>query len=391
MDDISINNISASSLRAGAFTKMLSSTIEAIYYLALSIFSNAYGLLSKKAFNEAHRWYLVWTQDDLIPNVPEIDQISFSPYLAPEIKDIKVEESLLKELNLSKEQMLKLLNYWDALVVDPIKFLSFLKPLDTALEEKMKDKIQFTEENLPTYFLPMRGYLVPGPPQQPLATKKNHILDKTLLEMEQSLGINKEGTPVFIGFVDNAVSNPFIMEGNMFKEDVQVSNILMHGKNTHRLAILALILSLKGTEFENLKATDVLKILLQVKDTEDSLFWLRFIDSVGDQYDGLLSENLNFSCKSPFVMNSLLLCFGDRLGLPNLRNCMYDSFCKQVNKMAVRVQKSHDDILKTLNDHPYDISVIGVKISCALEKEKARQDSKYIATEHTGIYYKKQV
>ncbi|MBS0628012.1 MAG: hypothetical protein JSS09_07365, partial [Verrucomicrobia bacterium] len=51
-------------------------------------------------------------------------------------------------------------------------------------------------------------------------------------------------------------------------------------------------------------------------------------------------ESFDYNCRSPFVLNSLILCFGDKFGLPNLMHCMRDSFWKSSDKMIEEVKKN---------------------------------------------------
>ncbi|MBS0628297.1 MAG: hypothetical protein JSS09_08810 [Verrucomicrobia bacterium] len=246
----------------------------------------------------------------------------------------------LTSLNISEEHAKKLILHLSSIVSHPRKLLKLLQPIEDALAAELEKKgISFTEDDNPKFILGGEGLFVLGPPQQDFFRKrKERIIDQVLLTAEQKIGLNEKGSPVFVGFVDSKKANPFVMEGNVFKEDIGVFRMLLHGKNTHRLAILAFIESLKGTEFEDVSPKTVLKLLIQTN-IENSSTWAFLLDTNKNVNYQENPDVFDYNCRSPFIFNSLILCFGTQLGLPHLTHCMQDSFWKAAYKMVDEVLK----------------------------------------------------
>lgn len=296
----------------------------------------------------------------------------------------------------------RFIDHATSLAIDPHKFFFFLKPVEEALSHRMKKQnLSFSKLDDPTYLIGGNGYFFPGPPPKNALKKKLRIIDETLLELERPLGINQNGAPTFVGYVMPEVADDIVKKGHVFKEDAQISRLSLHGKNSHRLFILALIHSLKGTEFEWINATNALQLLIHLKFEEFSA-WTLILDNTADiVYPKILEpkpvkekkdsapyspQQFNFSCRSPFVLNSLLLCFGDQFQLPNLMYCMRDSHWKQIMKMVKRVQADqvdldpdalHDVIMTTLLGNRYGPADIGEDFSFTLRADVAIRDPKY--------------
>lgn len=249
----------------------------------------------------------------------------------------------LKNMNLSKEEGKGIIVHFASILARPRELLKRLEPIEQALSLELDKKgIVFTEADDPSFLFEGPGLWILGPKKQDAEFKsKGRILDQVLLKAEQSLGLNEQGSPTFVGFVDSNLANSFVEEGNIFKEDVSVSRLLLHGKHTHRLAILALIESLKGTPFEGVSPKTLLKLLIRAK-IGKSQAWTYLLDT-NTNITSIApnSSTFNYNCRSPFILQSLILCFGSQLGVPHLMHCLRDSFWKSANQMIEKIQKSN--------------------------------------------------
>lgn len=205
------------------------------------------------------------------------------------------------------------------------------------------------QNSLPTYLIAGRGNYIPGAPPpdyQPL--KKGRMLDTLLLERESLRDVNKHGFIVkFIGFVCSMIADRIVSSGQLFNENKQVNRVLLHGSYTHRLLLEAFAHAIEKGEIDlNIKSekklnfVQLLHILVSVKAKSGQSLWEMGLDSVDDSQRSsnapLDAKQFSFSCRSPFVFNSLLLCFGKELGLPNLQTYMLDSHYKAAYEMVLR-------------------------------------------------------
>ncbi len=262
---------------------------------------------------------------------------------ASKLNLIHLSASDLKNIDLSKDKAIRIIVHFASILSQPRELLKLLQPIEQALSLELDKKgISFTEADDPSFIVEGPGLWILGPKKEGVAFKsKGRMLDQVLLKVEQSLGLNEQGSPIFVGFIDNDQADSFVEKGNIFKEDVSVSRLLLHGKHSHRLAFLALIESLKGTPFEAVTPTTLLKLLTRAKIGE-SQAWTYLLDTNRNITSIAPNSNtFNYNCRSPFILQSLILCFGNQLGVPNLMHCMRDSFWKSAYQMVEKVQKSN--------------------------------------------------
>ncbi len=268
-----------------------------------------------------------------------------------------------KNVNLDKNKIEKLLGKLSNLVRNPKEVCKLLKPLDELVAKKMAEQsIGLSDKATPKFMISGKGHFVLGPPQswEAIDIKRGRLLDTILLGIEQQQGINSEGTPIFIGHITRQAADDFLSKGHLFKEDVDVTRFLLHGKNTHRLMFQVLIESLKtDPDFQEITPKDFLSILANVKIVQDVsgdfLYcnaWELLMDTLNDTLaavsnaeaiDELIEvTKYNYSCRSPFVFNSILLCFGDHLGLPHLTQMLRISHWKSSKKMLAELRNNSD-------------------------------------------------
>lgn len=267
---------------------------------------------------------------------------------------------------ISEEDVAKITHQIIAITTDPLMVATLFKDLDKELEESLtQNNIKFTEQDLPQFLITGKGNYVPGPPPDHYHPKRKlRLLDELLISREQKNGINASGAaPKFVGFVDTPQADPFVAAGNIFTEDKQISRLLLHGSMSHRLLFDALCvaatkgqLNLKYGEGKELTPKQLLEMLVNVKyyqnfkdrilKRNESNLWSITIDNVADSTVSTPDEEyLNpdyyiFSCRSPFILNSLLLCFGKDLGLPHLQHYLLDSHWKAAYQMVHRIKES---------------------------------------------------
>jgi len=312
------------------------------------------------------------------------------------------------------------------IIRDPRHLTKYLKSLDQELSTTMGSLGAKHVES--EFLIAGQGSFIPGPsPHEYTPIKKNHALDQILLSREIDNEINSgRRTPKFVGYVSGEDAVKFASEGNIFSEDEQVSRLLLHGKYSHRLALEVIREAVKSGDLnfelesgEQLTQTRFLEMTNKVRlnfkeqskyyhapfylEEEDdlhyeSVLWVRIFDSPHDTdlmarliydkgIDTIREDNqyqcnrkyfldpkaYSYSSRSPFVLKSLLTCFGNELKLPNLQSYLLDSHWKQVGKMKMRtIQQdknkkltsvSDADLycafmvsLSTVSDHPGDIS-----------------------------------
>jgi len=349
-------------------------------------------------------------KETLSRKIPSIEIKPYKNLFTPNT-EVSVYQSTLKQLHLTHQDVVDLLMHGMSLFLNPIDCLKQLKSVDEDLGKEIVTKgLLFTSKQDPAFHIISVGCILPGPPPEgALTKKKGRIIDDVLLRNEAAFGLNKEGSPIFIGLVDNDTADQFIAKGYTFKEDVDVSNLLLHGKHSHRLQILALLQSLKGTRFKHIPAKDILKLLVEVKVKPDTFGhrsgqvisgWNFLIDTQNDvitpvnetperNIKALIDiEKFNYSCRSPFVFHSLLLSFGDKLGLPNLMHCLRDSFWKSVGKHIRRFkeyfefkdftdQETYLIVLEMLAVSRYGASSAGSNYFFSLSPAIAAKNSNY--------------
>ncbi|WP_454783252.1 hypothetical protein [Legionella sp. WA2022007384] len=263
--------------------------------------------------------------------------------------DLNIPEFLLKDL--TSDEIVNIANQLIRFAYDPLKVTHHLKDLDEVLGKQMQasPNLPSQQNSLPTYLIAGRGNFIPGAPPpnyQPL--KKGRMLDAILLEREGLRDVNKHGFIVkFIGYVSSMIADRIVSSGQLFNENKQVNRVLLHGSYTHRLLLEAFAKAVEKGDIDlNIKSekkldfVHLLHILVSVKSKNGLSLWEMGLDSVEDSERSsnapLDSKQFSFSCRSPFVFNSLLLCFGKELGLPNLQTYMLDSHYKAAYEMVLR-------------------------------------------------------
>lgn len=304
-------------------------------------------------------------QKKFVIEQPELSNLHFTT----------LDKSLLDVSNLSftisEEDAANIVNQVIKITTNPRTVASLLKEVDTELGHLLEENnIKFTDNDYTPSLIEGSGHCIPGPPPKDYHLKKKRELLSTLLEnREQKNEINKEGTPKFRGFVDPEEANPFVASGHVFTEEKQVSRLLLHGSLTHRLMFDALCCAIKnGTldlhykdenkDVQELTPQQLLEMLVYVNyyqrfqnkvlNKNPYSLWTLTIDTVIDTTSNRESHNpdylnpdlYNFSCRSPFVLNSLLLCFGKELDLPNLQHYLLDSHWKAAYEMVNRVKNA---------------------------------------------------
>ncbi len=333
----------------------------------------------------------------LMKNPPAIDRVDVIIHpiyplaipLQPELIDLS--NCDLGLINISEKKAKQLILHCAEILSQPEKLLKLLQPIDKALSLELQNKgISFSEADDPAFLIAGPGLFILGPPQENAVFKsKGRVIDQVLLKAEQELGLNKQGSPIFIGFINSDQANSFIEEGNLFKEDESVSRLLIHGKNTHRLTILALIESLKGTQFQDIKPETLLKLLVRANISQQSA-WTYLLDTNENIGRSPSSDpnTFNYNSRSPFVFNSLILCFGNHFDLPNLMCSMRDSFWKSAYEMVSQVQKNNPSSEKISKATIYTmimkdlvnvgkLSNIGQDFSFTQASKEAALDPKY--------------
>ncbi len=246
---------------------------------------------------------------------------------------------------------------------NPESVAKHLKNLDEEIGRKIAP-LEYGEADLPQYLIPARGYFIAGPPPENYQPRnQGRSLDQELLKREMAAGINIEGfTPKFVGLINRKKANQFINEGHLFAEDVQVNNLLLHSKYSHRLhheiirnAVAAEELDLSIGNNKKLDQKELLT-LLTTYTTNGSSLWDCLIDSLDDSLISVESvtskrdlfgthknlysvENFSYSSRSPNTINSLITCFGADLDLPNLQHYLLNSHWKEAAQMVEKARE----------------------------------------------------
>ena len=279
-----------------------------------------------------------------------------------------------------------------AILRNPDLVFKYLEDLDSAVGTRMTALGIQEEDNSPQYLIAGLGSFIPGPwPEGYKPLKKGRSLNEELLRRERGAGINIDGVAVFAGVVDGHKANEFVKDGHVFIEDEQVDKFLLHGKHSHRLFFEIIRQAEKAGELnlnvggQPLTQKELLQIMVSTKlesslntkttweticdTTEDSVTPITQMDNsaYGALRTNMLNpDNYSFSSRSPFVLKSLITCFGKER-LPSLHRYMLDGHYKQTAQIVDRVRKS--DLSNDLTDVPDDF----IYTSCM----KAMSSGKY--------------
>ncbi len=262
-------------------------------------------------------------------------------------------ESLQEELGMNPDELFEVLRHLLQFLDEPVHFFSFLQDVEHSLEQKLQERdVSFSFEHNPKYlFAGLMAYF-PGPPICEIQDlpKKNRILNEVLRESESHLGINKKGVPLFIGFVPRTVADLLVGQmGCVFQDGAKSDIFLLHGKNSHRFQIIAIMKFLQNSLSIPWSATNLLRFLVEGKvvffNQKELSLWDFLLDQaefqikieIKDPTERLLlranERNYVYSCTSAFLLQSLLMTRGAEFGLPNLQRCLVHSFWKSVNKI----------------------------------------------------------
>ncbi len=265
----------------------------------------------------------------------------------------------------------------------PELVFEYLQSLDQALAIRMAAHGIEPFNNSPSYLICGAGNFIPGPwPQGYQPLNKRRQLSKELLHREQECGINLEGVAVFTDAVEGKVAARFAEAGNIFSEVEQNNKFLFHGKFSHRLFFEIvrqaskkgdLDLTVDGQKLTQKQLLQILNSTYLVPSPEEALsssysseiMWNRVLDTTTDSSkplrkigiaggsearEGVLNpNNYSFSCRSPFVLKSLITCFGKEK-LPNLCGYMLDGHYKQVAQMVYKLRSN--DLENSLGEVP---------------------------------------
>lgn len=273
---------------------------------------------------------------------------------------VRASENSQLPFEVTKEEAARIFNEILEIVRDPLKVIECLKDFDLELGGAMaKEGIYPPKEPAFTYLLAGVGHFIPGPPSpsyqhyQPL--RKVGLLDKLLLQHEKDDEINIKGyAPRFLGYVDEYIAKNFVIaRKELFTEDQQIMQTIFHGAYTHRLIFRALKNAKLNLNIQSRKEPLNLGELLQMMvhffyykrfEGKPLTFWDFLIDTVNDsgattKANSLDCTGFNFSCRSPFVLNSLLLCFPQLALLPHLHAFLLDKHYKDSYEMICRVKE----------------------------------------------------
>lgn len=304
------------------------------------------------------------------------------------LKGLKNDENLSR---IAEEEVSKIAQEILEMLRDPIRFAGHLKDLEEDLEKAAK-AMGIESDLTPSYhdtkyLIATNARFLLGPPSNPSYKKveKSYLLDQLLLRREQEHGINMDGVTRFVGYVAGKHSNNLLKDGDKtFADDSNIHNVLLHGSQTHRIQLEA-IRQFTSEKIEkevfgaeepnrlyveslsrNLTQRELLKILNNVKVTDSmpvesnqkpAVRPLSFVlmDIQIDCYarKNLLGQvvirqeeelfkvkNYSYSSRDPDVCNSLLLCFGDELGLPRICSYLRSSFWSKINTISSKTEIS---------------------------------------------------
>jgi hypothetical protein len=328
---------------------------------------NAAGNFKSLNFEELAQTYCRDLREEDLEIALENNFVETSPINLSEIElsrfeflDKKIPQDLQREIIKFSKDILQILK-------NPTSLGKYLKALNDALP----DYSSAIPDDLP--LIAGQGYFIPAIwPKDYIPKHKGRVIDKALLEREQSCGHNKEGSQKFIGFIDADSADNFVKEGNIFAEAVPFEKHLFHGKQTHRLGFEIIREAIKAKDLELPKTyqmADLPRLMVDVKfSVKGSHFrnlWGILLDSINETDPSLCfdpkSSEYSFEATSPFVFNSLILCFGKELGLEKLQSCLLDSHWKKMAEIIVRARiddKNHHEKLSDEEIYNYCSAVI---------------------------------
>lgn len=260
------------------------------------------------------------------------------------------------DIDISDDDLVALFNEILVVFRNPELVFRCLGGLEEDLSNELRENNVVLEKKQPQYLVTGPGYYVPGVwPEDYVPSVKNKLLEKVLLKREQATGLNVAGVGVFDGLVAGKEVGKFMRFGNMFKENVREGIFLLHGKNSHRLAleIIREAVRLGFVDSRGIDDGEVFRLLSGTFFSQgisgDFPAWVLAFDMVsdtslvcrgGDVFD---DESYSFSACSPFVLNSLLLCFAQD-ELPNLNSYLLDAHYKYFAQRIAEVEKIESGI-----------------------------------------------
>lgn len=304
------------------------------------------------------------------------DEINIDLGPAPDLAenfDLDYVTSQLPSLSFSTTatDIKNLFNEIKNIFLDPLILAQHLKPLDIELGNALKNEnVLIDEERLKA--LPLIagfGNYIPDAPNcsydknsnftsnndhtmyLPLA--KGLLLNKVLQNAEIQYGLNTDFVCKFVGVVEKKYAQQTLLSNHLFTENVEIGRMFSHGSMTHRLAIFAIHNAIQNQAIKTkLTIPQLIELLTVIKPTIRKIernLWDFLLDSLKDTHQASKNEPFNpkhFTCsaRSPFTMNSLLLCFGANLGLPHLQFYMLDSHYKTIYR---RIARAKDFALET--------------------------------------------
>ena len=160
------------------------------------------------------------------------------------------------------------------------------------------------------------------------------LLNSTLLESEQATGINlplpdnDEYSPVasFVGFVLPQTADSHVLQNRIWREAINFAGSLFHGKDTHRLQLIAIFEAVKQgiIKFDayELKADDLFKLFIYTEVNAIKL-WNILLDNQGNlRADSKIDGT---TCTNPFYFNNYMM---NSEVLPFLSTCVTKQFFK---------------------------------------------------------------
>lgn len=229
----------------------------------------------------------------------------------------------------------------------PLKVMRLLKPLDDEFEEVLvSNNIKFSKRA--DYLIAGYRYLLPPAPQKDSSPwHTGRVLDTFLRNKEKDFGFKR--TLKVIGGVANTNQAQCVIENKAsLSYNIQIGDLLLHGSQTSRLILLALmiaadkgLLSLTLKNGSTLTGPEFVELLLKRNINDTSLWnWTigKFADDVPEANPFDVSS-YSYSCRSPYTMNSLMMCFPEFL--PNISDCLLNSFHKAAFEIILRIKHQY--------------------------------------------------
>lgn len=202
---------------------------------------------------------------------------------------------------------------------DPMLFTHYLKGLEQDLKE-IDQKLGYnTQPVQPLFLIAGSDCYAPGPPPEgcQVTAKNPALLENLIISSFKKLGLNQNGTPVFLGYTDPDAVLKCVTDGNIFLEET-VNGVIKHGRLTHAIMLYAILNGARLHEKYKLSAKSVLNILMMGKiQTQKGvmLLWDYLLDNNDyslEKSKGKFKANnyqdYSFNLSSPYVCYSLLLC-----------------------------------------------------------------------------------